>query len=144
MKARQPLQQETATPSSDDRYLAVTHEVFNQPPALEDYNLFEQDKALQEAVAREGAAAATSDLKQFGAFAGAADTIALGFHANENKPAFNTHDRFGHRTDQVDFHPAYHQLMSTAMENGLHSCRRSINPQTTGTGRGLGKQNPRQ
>ncbi|ARM82689.1 acyl-CoA dehydrogenase family protein [Marinobacter salarius] len=121
MKARQPLQQETATPSSDDRYLAVTHEVFNQPPALEDYNLFEQDKALQEAVAREGAAAATSDLKQFGAFAGAADTIALGFHANENKPAFNTHDRFGHRTDQVDFHPAYHQLMSTAMENGLHS-----------------------
>ncbi|MCR8914615.1 isovaleryl-CoA dehydrogenase [Marinobacter panjinensis] len=121
MNARQPLPQDNTSPSGDDRYLAVTHEVVNQPPALENYNLFEQDRALQEAVAREGAAAATSDLKQFGALAGAAETIELGFRANENKPVFNTHDRFGHRIDQVDFHPAYHQLMTTAMENGLHS-----------------------
>ncbi|MDK8462832.1 isovaleryl-CoA dehydrogenase [Marinobacter sp. SS13-12] len=121
MNARQPLPQDNTSPSGDDRYLAVTHEVVNQPPALENYNLFEQDRALQEAVAREGAAAATSDLKQFGALAGAAETIELGFQANENKPVFNTHDRFGHRIDQVDFHPAYHQLMTTAMENGLHS-----------------------
>ncbi|WP_372970811.1 isovaleryl-CoA dehydrogenase [Marinobacter sp.] len=121
MNARQPLPQDKTPASGDDRYLAVTHEVLNQPPALENYSLFEQDQALQEAVAREGAAAATSDLKQFGALAGAAETIELGFRANENKPVFNTHDRFGHRIDQVDFHPAYHQLMTTAMENGLHS-----------------------
>ncbi|MEP1215200.1 MAG: isovaleryl-CoA dehydrogenase [Marinobacter sp.] len=121
MNARQPLPQDTTEASGDDRYLAVTHEVINQPPALENYNLFEQDKALQEAVAREGAAAATSDLKQFGALAGTAETIELGFRANENKPVFNTHDRFGHRIDQVDFHPAYHQLMAIAMEHGLHS-----------------------
>lgn len=121
MNARHPLPQDRTKPSGDDGYLAATHEVFNQPPALENYNLFEQDKALQEAVDREGAAAVTSDLKQFGALAGAAETIELGFRANENKPVFNTHDRFGHRIDQVDFHPAYHQLMSTAMENGLHS-----------------------
>ncbi|HEY9118328.1 MAG TPA: isovaleryl-CoA dehydrogenase [Marinobacter sp.] len=121
MNARQPLPQDNTEASGDDRYLAVTHEVINQPPALENYNLFEQDQALQEAVAREGAAAATSDLKQFGALAGAAETVELGFRANENKPVFNTHDRFGHRIDQVDFHPAYHQLMATAMENGLHS-----------------------
>lgn len=121
MNARQPLPQDKTPASGDDRYLAVTHEVVNQPPALENYSLFEQDQALQEAVAREGAAAATSDLKQFGALAGAAETIELGFRANENKPVFNTHDRFGHRIDQVDFHPAYHQLMTTAMENGLHS-----------------------
>ena len=121
MNARQPLPQDNNEDAGDDRYLAVTHEVINQPPALENYNLFEQDKALQEAVAREGAAAATSDLKQFGALAGSAETIELGFRANENKPTFNTHDRFGYRIDQVDFHPAYHQLMATAMENGLHS-----------------------
>jgi len=121
MNARQPLPQDTTPSSGDDRYLAATHEVFNQPSALQDYNLYEQDKALQEAVAREGAAAATDDLKRFGALAGAAETIELGFRANENKPAFSTHDRFGHRIDQVDFHPAYHQLMTLAMENGLHS-----------------------
>ncbi len=120
MNARQPLPQDNQT-SGDAPYLAVTHEVFNQPPALENYNLFEQDSALKEAVAREGAATAASDLKRFGALAGAAETIELGFRANENKPVFNTHDRFGHRIDQVDFHPAYHQLMATAMENGLHS-----------------------
>lgn len=121
MNARQPLRQDTPHSDGDDRYLADTHEVFNQPPALENYNLFEQDNALQEAVSREGAAAATNDLAQFGALTGAAETIELGFRANENKPVFNTHDRFGHRVDQVDFHPAYHQLMATAMENGLHS-----------------------
>ena len=71
MNARQPGPE---TPSNDqeDRYLASTHEVFNQPPALENYNLFEQDIALQEAALREGAGKAAEDLKAFGALAGAA------------------------------------------------------------------------
>jgi putative acyl-CoA dehydrogenase len=98
-----------------------THEVFNQPPFLQDYNLFEQDTALQEAVARDGAADASADVRRFGAWAGAASTIDLGFKANANKPVFDTHDRFGHRIDQVNFHPAYHQLMAKAVEEGLHS-----------------------
>ncbi|HBX41959.1 MAG TPA: DNA alkylation response protein, partial [Marinobacter adhaerens] len=120
MNARQPGPE---TPSNDqeDRYLASTHEVFNQPPALENYNLFEQDIALQEAALREGAGKAAEDLKAFGALAGAAQTIDLGFRANANKPVFNTHDRFGHRIDEVDFHPAYHELMRIAFDNGLHS-----------------------
>ncbi|WP_100637986.1 isovaleryl-CoA dehydrogenase [Marinobacter salexigens] len=105
----------------EDRYLAITHEVINQPPALENYNLYEQDVALQEAVQREGAGTATSDLSAFGALAGSAATIDLGFKANNNKPEFNTHDRFGHRIDEVDFHPSYHELMRTAFEHGLHS-----------------------
>jgi len=108
-------------PTDGDRYLAATHEVVNQPPALENYNLYEQDVALQEAVKREGAGKAESELKSFGAFAGDAETIDLGFRANNNKPAFNTHDRFGHRIDEVDFHPSYHELMRIAFENGLHS-----------------------
>ncbi|MEE2764333.1 MAG: isovaleryl-CoA dehydrogenase [Pseudomonadota bacterium] len=120
MNARQP-HPESPDIRPDDRYLASTHEVVNQPPALENYNLFEQDTALREAVIREGAEAATPDLKTFGALAGAAATIDLGFKANANKPAFHTHDRFGHRIDEVEFHPAYHQLMTIAMEHGLHS-----------------------
>jgi putative acyl-CoA dehydrogenase len=105
----------------EDRYLASTHEVINQPCALVDYNLYEQDTALAETVRRAGAADQQQDLARFGALAGAAQTIDLGFRANSNKPVFNTHDRFGHRIDEVDFHPAYHQLMSMALENGLHS-----------------------
>ncbi len=121
MNARQPLPESSSARPDGIPDLANTHEVINQPPALENYNLFEQDTALQEAVAREGATAAVADLKRFGAWAGAADTIELGFQANANKPAFDTHDRFGHRIDQVSFHPAYHQLMAKAMEEGLHS-----------------------
>ncbi|MEH6562133.1 MAG: DNA alkylation response protein, partial [Marinobacter sp.] len=109
------------TKTHDDRYLATTHDVVNQPPALENYNLYGQDTALQEAVKREGAGNSESDLEAFGAFAGNAATIDLGFRANNNKPTFNTHDRFGHRIDEVDFHPAYHELMRIAFENGLHS-----------------------
>ncbi|PTB93820.1 isovaleryl-CoA dehydrogenase [Marinobacter sp. B9-2] len=120
MNARQP-QAEMPPNDQDDRYLAATHEVFNQPPALENYNLFEQDIALQEAALREGAGKAAEDLKAFGALAGAAETIDLGFRANANKPVFNSHDRFGHRIDEVDFHPAYHELMRIAFDNGLHS-----------------------
>ncbi|MBW4934684.1 isovaleryl-CoA dehydrogenase [Marinobacter sp. F4206] len=120
MNARQP-HPEPASSNTEDCYLATTHEVVNQPPALEDYNLFDQDTALQEAAKREGADWAGAELKRFGALAGAADTIDLGFRANTNKPVFNSHDRFGHRIDDVDFHPAYHQLMGIAMENGLHS-----------------------
>ncbi|MDN6319544.1 MAG: acyl-CoA dehydrogenase family protein [Marinobacter sp.] len=120
MNAPQP---NAGTPpeKSGDRYLAVTHEVVNQPPALANYNLYEQDIALQEAVKREGAGKAETDLTAFGALAGDAATIDLGFRANNNKPAFNTHDRFGHRIDEVDFHPSYHELMRIAFENGLHS-----------------------
>ncbi|WP_372965208.1 isovaleryl-CoA dehydrogenase [Marinobacter sp.] len=105
----------------DYKFLSATHEVINQPKALADYNLFEQDTALQEAVLREGAGHANEQLCKFGAWAGKADTIELGHQANQNKPGFRTHDRFGHRVDEVSFHPAYHELMGKAFENGLHS-----------------------
>lgn len=104
-----------------DKYGANTHQVTNQPPPLENYNLYLQDKALQEAVKREGASWAETDITAMGELTGKAETIELGFLANANKPEFNTHDRFGHRTDAVEFHPAYHQLMQIAIEQGLHS-----------------------
>ncbi|TVP54596.1 MAG: isovaleryl-CoA dehydrogenase [Halomonadaceae bacterium] len=107
--------------TSDATYLAITHEVINQPPALVNYNSFLQDRALQEAVAREGAAWAQNALKDYGALTGREDIIELGFAANAHKPELHTHDRFGHRIDEVRFHPAYHELMTLGLEAGLHS-----------------------
>ncbi|SFL86042.1 isovaleryl-CoA dehydrogenase [Marinobacter zhejiangensis] len=110
-----------STPETEDRYLAVTHTVTNQPTALENYNLYQQDQALQDGLSREGAAWAEQELVEFGELTGRSDIIDLGFKANENKPTFNTHDRFGHRIDEVEFHPAYHELMRLSMGHGLHS-----------------------
>ncbi|SFR81688.1 putative acyl-CoA dehydrogenase [Marinobacter daqiaonensis] len=119
MNAKHPTPD--ATGFQPDPWLAQTHEVVNQPPALENYNLFTEDTALQEAVEREGAGWARQELEAFGELAGRRETIELGFQANDNKPTFHTHDRFGHRIDEVRFHPAYHELMKLAHDHGLHS-----------------------
>ena len=108
------------TPGSP-KYLAATHEVTNQPTALADYNLFESDLALQEAVRREGGAWAEESLRVFGERVGKADYLELGELANRYPPELDTHDRFGHRVDQASFHPAYHELMRVAIEEGLHA-----------------------
>ena len=101
--------------------LADTHEVINVAHELVDFNAFEQDKALVEAVDREGAAWARPALDDFGRLTGSADYLELGVLANHNPPELDTHDRFGNRVDLVRFHPAYHQLMKTAIEHGLHA-----------------------
>lgn len=98
-----------------------THEVFNQPPPLEDVNLFTSDAALQDAVAREGAQAAVEQLEAFGAVTGSAEAFERGRLANVHTPQLETYDRFGHRRDTVVFHPAYHELMQTSCMQGLHS-----------------------
>lgn len=107
--------------SQTDKYYAQTHEVTNQPTPLADYNLFAVDTALQQALAREGAAWAETDIARFGAECGLSDRIKLGFDANANKPQLNTHDRYGHRVDHIEYHPAYHRLMDIAISEGLHS-----------------------
>jgi len=106
---------------ASERYLAVTHEVINQPTALTDYNLYAADAALREAVAREGAEWAQADLHAFGARVGAREYLELGMLANKHQPELDTHDRFGHRVDLVHYHPAYHALMRTAIGEGIHS-----------------------
>jgi putative acyl-CoA dehydrogenase len=102
-------------------YLAVTHDVQNQPRPLENYNLYGGDLALTEGVARRGAGWAANDLADFGAASGTAEMLELGHLANKFAPEFDSHDRFGHRVDLVRFHPSYHQLMSRAIGHGLHS-----------------------
>ena len=104
-----------------DPYGAVTHEVFNQPVELADYNLYDSDAALKEAVRREGAEWAANALGSFGARAGSAEYLELGALANKNPPELDTHDRYGRRVDLVRFHPAYHELMKSAIEEGIHS-----------------------
>ena len=102
-------------------FLANTHEVVNVSRELVDYNPYLQDAALQEAVQREAAGWAHDRLTAFGALTGTADYIELGALANRNPPELDTHDRFGNRVDLVRFHPAYHTLMKTALEHGIHA-----------------------
>jgi putative acyl-CoA dehydrogenase len=96
-----------------------THAVVNQPPPLENYNLFESDRALVDALAREAPGLPTSELASLGELGGSAATIALGFEANEHPPELRTHDRFGNRIDEVVFHPAWHRLLHHSTQAGL-------------------------
>ncbi len=95
-----------------------THTVDNQPPAFAGRDLWKDDLALQEAVAREGAQVYRSALAHYGGIAGA-DLYQAGFDANRQRPQLRTHDAQGRRIDTVDFHPAYHQLMATAKTHGV-------------------------
>ncbi|GAB3021007.1 acyl-CoA dehydrogenase family protein [Bowmanella dokdonensis] len=96
---------------------ADTHQVFNQPAALENYNVYTADDALQYWVKRFGGAWAGDRLSAFGYQVGH-ELLRAGFAANKHLPEFHSHDRFGRRIDQVDYHPAYHQLMQAAIEAG--------------------------
>ena len=93
----------------------------NQPPPLVDYNLFESDAPLRESLEREGAAWAHDLVHELGALAGTEQAIDWGFQANANPPRLRTHDRFGNRIDEVDFHPAWHELMKVSIGHGLHA-----------------------
>jgi len=95
--------------------------VNNQPPPLQDYNLFSTDRALLDSLERAAPAMDRTEVRALGALAGDAGTIELGFDANRNSPELRTHDRFGERIDEVHFHPAYHALMCVAVTSGLHA-----------------------
>jgi putative acyl-CoA dehydrogenase len=101
----------------------MTHAVTNQPPPLMGYDVFARDAALREAVARHidpGLAdEAAGDLGELGRAAGSAQAQEWGARANANPPVLRTHDRYGHRVDEVDFDPAWHQLLERAVAAGL-------------------------
>jgi putative acyl-CoA dehydrogenase len=98
-----------------------THTVFNQPPPLEGANVFEGNTALVEATEREGAGWVRERASDLGALIGGAPQQEWGRLANENKPVLHTFDRFGNRIDEVEFHPAWHKLMTLGVEHELHS-----------------------
>lgn len=97
-----------------------THEVANQPPPLEGYNLFDQNLPLVEALRREGGGWAEEKAVELGETAGSA-ALAWGVRANEHPPVLHTHDRYGNRLDEVEYHPDYHELMRLAISYGLHA-----------------------
>ncbi len=97
----------------------ATHDVSNQPPPLEDVNLYAADEILTSACAWSGADAHAERLTAFGARVGAAEAQAWCAQANRTPPVFQPYDRYGRRIDEVEFHPAYHRLMALGLEAGV-------------------------
>ncbi len=100
--------------------MPATHDVFNQPPPLAGYDVA-GDPAMLGALRREGAGWAEDAIRELGRLAGSAQAQEQGRQANEHPPVLRTHDRYGHRIDEVEFHPAWHELMTVAVRHGLHA-----------------------
>ena len=98
-----------------------THSVTNQPPPFEDINLFTSDLALQHALGHAGGAMHAERLSAFGARTGSAEVAEWAMQANKNVPQLKTFDRYGQRIDEVEFHPAYHQLMHLGLDAEIAS-----------------------
>ncbi|MDB5769730.1 MAG: isovaleryl-CoA dehydrogenase [Burkholderia sp.] len=98
-----------------------THEVTNQVPELQNYNVFSTDVALTEGVRRWQAGWHEEKLSRLGAELGSAEILHLGDLANRHLPELTTHDRSGNRIDSVEFHPSWHQLLGLLRREGLHA-----------------------
>lgn len=97
-----------------------THVVTNQVPPLTDHNPA-ASPVLMEALVREGGAWGVEEVTELGAIAGSATARRWGDLAERNRPVLHTHDRYGHRVDEIEYDPAYHELMRTAIGHGLHA-----------------------
>jgi putative acyl-CoA dehydrogenase len=109
------------TATGEDSAPWRTHEVANQPPPLEGLDVFSSNLPLVEATEREGAGWISERASALGRVVGGEPQQLWGRLANENKPVLHTHDRYGNRIDEVEFHPAWHQLMRMGVEHELHS-----------------------
>lgn len=98
----------------------VTHNVFNQPTALADYNLFEGNAAMRSALAFNAPSLDTAPLVELGRDLGRTEMQTHARLANVFTPRLHSHDGTGRRIDQVEFHPSYHHLMTAAVGAGLH------------------------
>jgi len=100
--------------------METTHDVFNQPAPLTDYNLFVNHRPMRDALRFNAPGLDTDDLDELGVMLGSGEMQVHAMLANVNAPQLRTHDRFGHRADTVSFHPSYHALMAAAAGAGLH------------------------
>src|SRR3954454_14276360 len=99
----------------------ASEDVLNKLPPFEDINLFALDLPLREAVAANGGASANKELSDFGQHWGSAAMASRGRTANENTPKLRIFDSRGNRRDEVEFHPAYHELMARSAHAGIHN-----------------------
>jgi putative acyl-CoA dehydrogenase len=97
----------------------ATHVVTNQVPPMLDHNPASAP-VLLEALVREGGGWGADEITELGALSGSAQAQRWGELADRNRPILHTHDRYGHRIDEVEFDPAYHELMNVAVTHGLH------------------------
>jgi putative acyl-CoA dehydrogenase len=110
----------------------LTHEVFNQSPPFEDVDLFTLDAPLVAAVAANSGGESVKELSDFGKHWGSAAMAARGRLANENTPKLRTFDSRGNRRDEVEFHPAYHELMAHSAHAGVHNSTWTADGRPTG------------
>jgi putative acyl-CoA dehydrogenase len=103
------------------RFTRATHEVSNQPPPLVGYNAWTGDPVVRATVGREGGGWIDEQAASLGDLVGSERMQLLAAQANRFAPELRTHDRLGNRVDEVEYHPAYHELMQLAFTNGLHS-----------------------
>jgi putative acyl-CoA dehydrogenase len=113
--------------SRSPRAHLATHEVTNQPPPLEDVNLYAADEILRSACAWSGAEKHQERLTKFGAQVGSAEAQHWAVQANRVPPLFQPYDRYGRRIDEVEFHPAYHELMRIGLEAGVSGAAWNVN-----------------
>ncbi|MBB3662900.1 putative acyl-CoA dehydrogenase [Prauserella sediminis] len=100
--------------------MPATHDVTNQVPQLTGHDVAD-DPTLLAALEREGADWAADEVHELGTLAGSERVQEWGRLTNENPPVLRTHDRVGHRIDEVEFHPHWHDLMDVAVSHGLHA-----------------------
>jgi putative acyl-CoA dehydrogenase len=112
-----PLARLPALPAND----YATHEVMNQAMPLTGHNAFTGDRLLTEIARREKIAWADGLLAEAGKTVASARVAKLARDANRHLPELRSHDRFGHRIDEIEFHPAWHQLMALAIGHGTHA-----------------------
>ncbi len=108
-----------ATTSPSNR--TATHEVINQPPPLADYNAFDADPALSEALVREGGEWGVDRVRDFGAVVASAEALEHAKRAQRNIPVLKSHDRYGNRIDAIDYDPSMHWMLRLGVERELNS-----------------------
>ncbi len=106
-------------PPHNPRARLQTHDVTNQPPPFADVNAFTNDAALIDAVERNGGGTHGDRLAEFGERVGSAEVQDWAAQANRYPPQLRDFDRYGHRIDEVEFHPAYHMLMDLGLSGGV-------------------------
>src|SRR6266536_4337246 len=95
--------------------------VTNQAPPLRGVNFFTRDTALGDALRPYADLSDDPELQRIGETAGTAEALSQALPANQNPPVLRTHDRYGNRIDEVEFHPAWHRLLHVSVSNGAHS-----------------------